>query len=301
MKKVFTILIMLALPLVLMAQGAGGEIRRPVRTNTNSNAQNSSATNNQRNNNANAQTNNKGSNAKPAAQAATRSRDAILQDLINNMVRVEGGTFMMGATSEQGSDAYSDEKPVHQVTLSSFSIGKYEVTQEEWEAVMGSNPSEFKGAKRPVENVSWNDCQAFIRKLKELTGRNFRLPTEAEWEFAARGGTKSIGYKYAGGDNLESVAWYNYNSGRTTHEVGQKAPNELGLYDMSGNLTEWCSDWYDKYTSSTQTNPTGPSSGSSRVYRGGTWKLYAKACRVSYRHESIPSSQYDDLGFRLAL
>jgi len=181
----------------------------------------------------------------------------VIQNLIDNMVRVDGGTFTMGATSEQGSNAAGDEKPAHQVNLSSFSIGKYEVSQEEWEAVMGSNPSYFKGAKRPVEKVSWNDCQAFIRKLNELTGRSFRLPTEAEWEYAARGGNKSIGDKYAGGDNLGSVAWYEDNSGGTTHNVGTKSPNELGLYDMSGNVWEWCQDWYDSYSSSAQTNPKG--------------------------------------------
>ena len=225
----------------------------------------------------------------------------IIQNLIENMVLVEGGTFTMGATEEQGSDAEEDEKPIHQVTLSSFCIGRYEVTQEEWQAVMGSNPSEFKGAKRPVENVSWNDCQEFIRKLNDLTGRHFRLPTEAEWEFAARGGVNSRGYKYAGGNEIESVAWYNVNSNEQTHSVGQKSPNELGLYDMSGNVWEWCGDWYGTYNSSSLTNPKGPLSGSRRVNRGGGWYYYARNCRVSYRNNVNPDLSNFDIGLRLAL
>ena len=199
------------------------------------------------------------------------------------MVRVEGGTFTMGATAEQGSDANEDEKPAHQVTLSSYMIGKTEVTQELWEAVMGSNPSEFNGSNLPVENVSWEDCQTFIRKLNALTDKNFRLPTEAEWEFAARGGNNSRGYKYSGSNTVSNVAWYKDNSSSTTHPVATKASNELGIYDMSGNVEEWCNDRYGDYTSASQTNPTGPNSGSSRVYRGGSWFYYAFACRVSVR------------------
>ena len=199
------------------------------------------------------------------------------------MVRVEGGTFTMGATAEQGSDAYSDEKPAHQVTLSSYSIGKTEVTQALWQAVMGSNPSNFKGSNLPVEEVSWEDCQTFIRKLNALTGKNFRLPTEAEWEFAARGGNNSRGYKYSGSNTLSNVAWYDDNSSNKTHPVATKAPNELGIYDMSGNVWEWCNDGYGSYTSASQTNPTCPNSGSSCVYRGGSWFYYASACRVSDR------------------
>ena len=216
------------------------------------------------------------------------------------MVYVSGGIFTMGATSEQGSEADRDEKPTHQVTLSSFSIGRYEVTQEEWEAVMGSNPSHFKGAKRPVERVSWNDCQTFIRKLNAMTGKNFRLPTEAEWEFAARGGNSSRGYKYAGGNSLGSVVWYDDNSNDQTHNVGTKSPNELGLYDMSGNVWEWCSDWYGSYSSSSQTNPKGPSTGSYRVFRGGSWYNNARYCRVSNRSNNSPGYSDDNLGFRLA-
>ncbi len=230
-------------------------------------------------------------------------KERILQNLVNNMVRVEGGTFTMGATSEQGSDAQSDEKPAHQVTLSSFSIGKYEVTQEEWEAVMGSNPSNFKGAKRPVEKVDWHDCQDFIRKLNALTGKHFRLPTEAEWEYAARGGNRSQGYKYAGGNTIGSVAWYKDNSGKETHSVGQKQSNELGLYDMAGNVWEWCQDWYNSsyYVKSPLTNPVNNTSASRRVLRGGGWSLSARYCRVSLRASGTPVYCDDDLGLRLAL
>ena len=215
------------------------------------------------------------------------------------MVYVSGGSFDMGATSEQGSDADSDEQPVHRVTLSSYRIGKYEVTQELWEAVMGSNPSHFKGARHPVEMVSWDDCQRFINKLNELTGQNFRLPTEAEWEFAARGGNSSRGYKYSGSNNVDNVAWYYGNSGNTTHNVGTKSPNELGIYDMSGNVWEWCSDWKGNYSSASKTNPKGPGSGSYRVFRGGSWDRGNG--RVSYRACNTPDFRDNDLGFRLCL
>jgi len=227
--------------------------------------------------------------------------DEIIQNLVNNMVSVEGGTFTMGATSEQGSDADEREKPAHQVTLSSFSIGKYEVTQEEWEAVMGSNPSSFKGAKRPLENVSWNNCQEFIRKLNQITGKKFRFPTEAEWEYAARGGNQSKHYKYAGSNDIGSVAWYDGSSGLVTHPVGQKQPNELGLYDMSGNVWEWCQDWAESFSSSAQTNPTGPGDGSIRILRGGSWGFDVGRCRVSMRGGCPPNSGSDNFGLRLAL
>ncbi len=217
------------------------------------------------------------------------------------MVKVKGGTFQMGATAEQGSDAYDWEKPVHQVTLSDYSIGETEVTQELWRAVMGNNPSHFSGSGQlPVEDVSWNDCQEFIKKLNQLTGENFRLPTEAEWEFAARGGTMSRGYKYAGSNNINEVAWYDDNSNSRTHEVKTKQPNELGLYDMSGNVWEWCQDWYGNYSSSAMSNPTGPSSGSSRVFRGGSWSYGAWYCRVSIRYFIDPSYGGSIFGFRLA-
>ena len=219
-----------------------------------------------------------------------------------NMVRVEGGTFTMGATSEQGSDAFDDEKPAHQVTLSTYSIGETEVTQALWEKVMGKNPSKYKGSNRPVETVSWDDCQAFIQKLNALTGRRFRLPTEAEWEYAARGGNRSRGYKYSGSNNIADVAWYTETTNRTgTRDVKTKQANELGIYDMSGNVEEWCQDWKDSYSSGSQTNPTGPSSGSNRVKRGGSWWSSARYCRASYRGNYSPSLTGSNLGLRLAL
>lgn len=211
------------------------------------------------------------------------------------MIKVEAGTFQMGSTS--GRD---NEQPVHQVTLTNdYYIGETEVTQELWQAVMGSNPSYFKGSKLPVEQVSWNECQTFIAKLNELTGKNFRLPTEAEWEFAARGGNASQGYTYSGSNTVGDVAWYSSNSSSKTHEVATKAPNELGIYDMSGNVWEWCQDWYGSYNSEAQTNPTGPASGSSRVYRGGSWYNYDGYCRVACRYRAtLPTYYY--LGLRLA-
>ncbi|WP_282782459.1 bifunctional serine/threonine-protein kinase/formylglycine-generating enzyme family protein [Phaeodactylibacter xiamenensis] len=225
-----------------------------------------------------------------------------IQALERNMVRVPGGSFTMGCTSEQ-SDCDDDESPTHRVELSSFSIGKFEVTQAQWEAVMGSNPSKFSGCKScPVEKVSWNDVQDFIDKLNRMTGGNYRLPTEAEWEYAARGGSRSRGHKYSGSDNLGSVGWYYSNSDYKTHPVGKKSPNELGLYDMSGNVYEWCSDWYDKdyYSSSPARNPKGPGGGSDRVIRGGDWIISAWDCRVSYRGYDGPDNRHGNLGFRLA-
>ncbi|MBQ3804506.1 MAG: SUMF1/EgtB/PvdO family nonheme iron enzyme [Prevotella sp.] len=217
------------------------------------------------------------------------------------MVAVDGGTFKMGGTSEQGRNVYSDEIPTHLVTLSSYLIGKTEVTQALWQAVMGSNPSSFKVSNRPVESVSWKDCQDFIKKLNKMTGKQFRLPTEAEWEYAARGGSKSRGYKYSGGNSLENVAWYSSNSIDSTHDVATKQPNELGIYDMSGNVWEWCCDRYGPYSSSHQTNPQGAPSGQKRVYRGGGWDRDAMNCRVSRRGYGMPSGQGGSLGLRLAL
>ena len=220
------------------------------------------------------------------AGSVTPSQKAVLERLIANMVKIEGGTFTMGATPEQGKDANKNEKPAHQVTLSSYYIGKYEVTQEEWQAVMGSNPSYFKGSNYPVEVVSWKDCQKFIENLNYLTGLRFSLPTEAQWEYAARGGKHSKGYKYAGSNNIEDVAWYDDNGGGTTHLVGMKKPNELGLYDMSGNVWEWCSDKYGKnyYKElTTYIDPMGSTKGSDRVRRGGSWNAAARgaaACRA---------------------
>lgn len=232
-----------------------------------------------------------------------------------NMVEVEGGTFTMGATAEQGDDAFENEKPTHQVTLSNYSIGATEVTQELWQAVMGSNPSYFQSSnnsaygenlQRPVERVSWNDCQEFITKLNQMTGKNFRLPTEAECEYAARGGNKSQGYKYSGSNTIDDVAWYRDNTlgpagYRTTQTVGTKAPNELGLYDMSGNVGEWCQDLWGGYSSEAQINPTGPASGSLRVIRCGFCDP-PRYCRVSYRHVGgHPDMRALHVGLRLAL
>jgi len=222
-----------------------------------------------------------------------------------NMVRVRGGTFTMGCTSEQGSDCYDREKPAHQVTVSDFYIGKYEVTQKEWREVMGSNPSYFKNCDEcPVETVSWDDIQSFLSKLNAKTGRTYRLPTEAEWEYAARGGSASRGYKYAGSNSLDEVAWYTSNSGSKTHPVGQKKANELGLYDMSGNVWEWCADdWHSNYSGAPSTGRAWIDSprASYRVFRGGSWIDIALFCRVSYRFDSTPSYRGGNLGFRLAL
>ena len=206
------------------------------------------------------------------------------------MIHVEGGTFTMG----EGSEA-------HQVTLPSYYIGETLVTQALWQAVMGSNPSHFKGDQHPVEKVCWNDCQNFIKKLNQKTGKKFRMLTEAEWEYAVRGGNKPKGYKYAGSNNLNEVAWYENNSEKKTHPVKQMKANELGIFDMCGNVWEWCQDWYGNYDRGPQTNPTGPTSGSSRVLRGGSWHDVAMYCRSSYRYGSSPSIAYTYLGFRLAL
>lgn len=228
----------------------------------------------------------------------TNEQKSVLRNLINNMVYVAGGSFRMGSND---SDAGSDEIPVHSVTLSSYRIGRYEVTQQEWQTVMGSNPSYWKGSNLPVEQISYNDCLNFVKALKQMTGLSFRLPTEAEWEFAARGGNSSQGYKYSGSNSIGAVAWYDGNSGSCTHPVGKKSPNELGLYDMSGNVWEWCHDWYGGYGSTSLSNPKGPSSGSRRVLRGGSWILNARHCRVVYRNNYSPGGRNRSLGVRLAL
>ena len=218
------------------------------------------------------------------------------------MVAVEGGTFLMGATPEQGEEARDNEKPVHQVTLSDYNIGQTEVTQELWLAVMGINPSYHVGdLQRPVEKVSWVDCQEFITELNRLTGRFFRLPTEAEWEYAARGGNRSEGFKYAGSNDMDIVSWHSANSNNTTHPVGTKAPNELGLYDMTGNVWEWCNDWYSRYTGEDQIDPTGPETGNNRVLRGGCWNGGDNYNRISFRDNFTPTGSNSSGGLRLVL
>ena len=216
-----------------------------------------------------------------------------------NMVYVEGGTFIMGSDKN---DAPDNTKPAHSVTLSDYYIGQTEVTQELWEAVMESNPSYFQATHNPVERVTWSDCQKFIKKLNLLTGRHFRLPTEAEWEYAARGGNRSKGYIYAGSDIIGKVAWYINNSNNKAQTVKQKYPNELGIYDMSGNVWEWCQDWYGDYSSDAQINPQGSSSGSARVIRGGSWKNDANSdCCTFGRLDLTPAATPSNLGFRITL
>ena len=250
---------------------------------------------------------------KTQSSSASSSQTITANGISFKMIRLEGGTFTMGATSEQGSDADSDEKSTHRVTLSGYYIGETEVTQALWQAVMGTSVSDQRdkenkewslrgvGSNYPMYYVSWDECQQFIQKLNALTGRRFRLPTEAEWEFAARGGNRSQGYKYSGSNNLNAVAWFFDNSGAETHPVKSKSPNELDIYDMSGNVYEWCQDWYVPYNASSQTNPTGASSGSGRVFRGGSWGYTATYCRVALRSNGSPSFRDDSLGFRLAL
>ena len=220
------------------------------------------------------------------------------------MIKVEPGSFMMG--SENGGD--SDEKTVHRVTLTKpYYLGETEVTQAQWRAVMGNNPSLFQGDSRPVEKVSWNEAMAFCQKLndegKAPRGWKFTLPTEAQWEFAARGGNKSKGYEYSGSNDIKEVAWYGGNYfGEKHHDVGTKAPNELGLYDMSGNVREWCLDGRRRYSSGAVTDPQGTQSGSYRFVRGGSWRHGAYGCRVAYRDNYYPGGRRsDDFGFRLAL
>ena len=253
-----------------------------------------------------------------------------------HMVLVKGGTFTMGCTSEKETDCIDWEKPAHQVSLRDFYLGKYEVTLQEFKAFIdatnfrtdadkegksdiwnGSTWETKKGVNwrcdvagnlrpssdynHPVIHVSWNDAVAYCNWLAQTTGKKYRLPTEAEWEYAARGGSLSRNYKYSGSNNLEEVAWYKANSGSKTHAVGLKKANELGLYDLSGNVWEWCQDWFAAYSSNAQTNPTGAESGSYRVYRGGSWILSERASSVFYRNLVSPTYRYDNLGFRLAL
>lgn len=235
----------------------------------------------------------------PPPLPQNEKRKGIIQNLINNMVNVEGGHFIMGRKYSL-LDGFGEDNKAHNVVLSNFSIGRYQVTQEEWITIMGNNPSYHQGGGLPVESVSWDDCQKFIEKLNNITGYRFRLPTEAEWEYAARGGKFSKGYPYSGSDRIDEVAWFEINSQSQLHPVGEKKPNELGLFDMSGNVWEWCQDWYvDSYNVNEQMNPKGPSTGLYRVMRGGSWNTIIEGCSVYYRNRSNEKSQR--LGFRLAL
>lgn len=235
----------------------------------------------------------------PEAASAKVQTDTV-NGFVFEMVRVDGGTFLMGSNDPE---AARNEKPVHMVTLSDFSIGKHEVTQGLWKAVMGSSNSHFVGDDRPVENVSWDEAQQFIGKLNELTGKNYRLPSEAEWEYAARGGNQSKAYSYSGSNDINTVGWIFNNSENMTHAAGTKTPNELGIHDMSGNVWEWCQDYFDKgyYSTSPNTNPKGPAKGNFRVFRGGSMHNYSRNCRPTYRGGGNPSSRRNYLGFRLAL
>ena len=218
-----------------------------------------------------------------------------------DMSFVKGGTFMMGSDAP---NAEADEQPVHKVSLSDYYIGQTEVTQHLWQAVMGSgnNPSATKGNNLPVTNITWNEAQTFVERLCELTGMRFRLPTEAEWEYAARGGQKSKGYTYAGSDDIDEVGWYNGNSSNKTHAVGQKQPNELGIFDMTGNVWEYCSDWHMPYSAQAQTNPTGAATGEKHVLRGGCYHYDSKNCTNTNRHSYYtPDKGGASTGLRIVL
>lgn len=231
-------------------------------------------------------------------------KDVTIQvgDVGLRMIYVEGGVFTMGGTDEQGEDVKAYEEPAHPVKLNSYYIGMTEVTQELWETVMGWNYAwNTESNQLPMEDVSWEDCNEFAEVLSERTGKKFRLPTEAEWEYAARGGIKSGNHKYSGSDNIDDVAWYGSNSDDMTHEVGTKNANELGIYDMNGNVWEWCHDWYGEYSTSSYDNPTGPKTGDFRIYRGGSYKEKAEYNRTSNRSFNRPDFRYGNIGLRVVM
>ena len=235
------------------------------------------------------------------ALGALNRPNLMTDQLVGTFVLVKGGDFTMGCQDGLDSEFRDDETPTHQVTLGTFYLGQTEVTQAQWRAVMGNNPSSFGNCDAcPVELVSWEDIQVFLTKLNNRSGgARYRLPTESEWEYAARGGQSSRGYVYAGGNTIDHVAWNESNSSDKTHPVKGKSANELGLYDMSGNVWEWCSDWYGDYPHLAKVDPRGPASGSDRVLRGGGWGRGAGYCRVSFRGSSAPGNGSDAYGFRL--
>lgn len=229
--------------------------------------------------------------------ALPKVTEAFIDSIQNSMVWVTGGSFIMGNDAGE-----PDERPAYEVVVDGYAISKYPVTQRQWSVIMGTNPTEFAGCDQcPIDKVSWNDAQKFIAILNELTGKKFSLPTEAEWEYAAKGGKESKPFKYAGSNDIDSVAWYTGNSGRMPHPVGQKLPNALGLYDMCGNVWEWCLDWYNKnyYELNESNNPMGPSSGAGRVRRGGSWFTQAINCKTTTRNNVKQDYSDDSGGFRL--
>ncbi len=229
--------------------------------------------------------------------AEERAKEAAQNDPFHDlMLPIKGGTFDMGSNEQD------DEKPIHKVTVRDFYLCKYPVTQAQWKQIMGSNPSHFKGDDLPIEQVSWGDAQVFLKKLNEKTSKTYRLPTEAEWEYAAKGGSQSKGFKFSGSNDLKEVGWYDGNSSSKTHPVGQKKPNELGLYDMGGNVWEWCEDiWHSDYKGAPNDGSAWTKGGGSgRVVRGGSWDNNDDFCRLTNRLINEPTNWYDVIGFRLA-
>ena len=232
----------------------------------------------------------------------TEEQQAAIREIVDNLVAVEGGTFQMGSDDELAAD---DEQPVHAVTLSNYRIAKFTVTRKQWKAIMGQslewNSNYDTGDDLPATNLNMDDVQRFLETVNRLGALNLRLPTEAEWEYAARGGKKSHGTLYSGSDNADAVAWHQGNGGNVLHPVGGLQPNELGLYDMSGNVWEWCSDWYGTYSADAQTNPQGPANGQRKVVRGGSFSYEASYSRVSQRKSALPHTQSFALSFRVAM